>query len=283
MRTVLALLLAAFLVDLACGEEIDDQANYIFQADQLIQGNGFFSSYKDINSGKLSMDSKGYGSGNYNYESMTKVQKDAKYKSNVNEYTTLNEQKIKYDETVDFLFAPMNFGLGKTFKAVQLNKLGKEETCIKNYGDPISMNVLFDSASTLSKSLSADLLWHGSAYDQLNEKWNKEVGHTNLSLDAAFTGKGHLGVLEQQYSGLANAKNRVVDYEIDEDYIGTYHITKKIAQTFDKTTTYAADDWLPCCYGGFSSMNPVDAKQFKSAKGIFDCNCYEAPSKAQFA
>lgn len=283
MRIAWALLLSIIAIEVAGGDEVNNEDNYIFQADQLIQGNGFFNSYKDIHSGHLAMNSKGYGTGSYNYESMTKVQKDARYRSKTDDYSTLNEQKIKYDETVDFSGSSMNFGLGKTFAAVALNKLGKEETCVKNYGDAVSMNSLFDSASVLSKNLSADLLWHGEALDQIEEKWNKEWGHTNLSLDAAFTGKGHIGVLQQQYSDQGKARNQAVDYEVDEDYLGSYHITKKMSQTFNKTAAYYNQDWLGCCWGGFESMNPLDGRAFKSAKGVFDCTCFQPPIRAEFA
>jgi hypothetical protein len=42
------------------------------------------------------------------------------------------------------------------------------------------------------------------------------------------------------------------------------------------------DDWLPCCFGGFDSMNYLDKKPFKSAAGVFDCTCFRAPTQAQF-
>ena len=162
------------------------------------------------------------------------------------------------------------------------NRQSKYETLVKNYADPISMNLLFDSVSIMSKNLSADLLLRGSTNNDLNEGWNKENGYANLIVDAAFTGKSHVGVLEKHNSGLANAKSQARDNLIDEDYIGTYHITTKISHAFNKSTTYNDDDWLPCCSSGFAGMNIEDARPFKSAEGIFDCTCYKAPSTAQF-
>ncbi len=288
MRTIWALLLSIVMANAAYGDDTGVESNYIFQSDQVVQGNGFFSAYKDISTGQLAMDTESYGSGSYNYESMTKVQNNAKYDTRSYSYSALAEQKIKFDETVDFSYAPMNFDLGGSFEAALLKKLGKEETCVKNYADPISMNVLFDSASILSKNLSADLLASGIFYDDpINglyqiETLSNQRGFTNLNVDAAFTGKGHVGVLEQQHSVLPNAKSQGVDQMIDEDYIGTFHLTKKMSQAFNKTTLYYYDDWLPCCNGGYADMNPLDARFFKSAKGIFDCTCYEAPTTAQF-
>jgi hypothetical protein len=38
----------------------------------------------------------------------------------------------------------------------------------------------------------------------------------------------------------------------------------------------AEDGWLPCCYGGWDTMNYRDQKGFgKSARGVFDCSCYK--------
>ncbi|MDQ1283136.1 MAG: hypothetical protein QG666_926, partial [Euryarchaeota archaeon] len=34
--------------------------------------------------------------------------------------------------------------------------------------------------------------------------------------------------------------------------------------------------------GGFSDMNVLDKKPFKSATGVFDCTCYVAPTIAEF-
>ena len=282
-KTALALLAAVFLANFAWAEDTSQDASFIFQADQSISGNGFHNSFNNIDSGRLVMDGRGYGSGKYLYESMTKVQNDAKYNTTKDQYTKLKEEKIKYDESVDFSYGSMDFALGRTFAATSVDKLGKEEICIKNYGDPVSMKLLFDSASVLSKNLSADLLWKASAYDESQEKWNDEKGHTNLSYDAAFTGRNHLGVLGQHYDGLANAKNRKLDFEIDEDYHGSYHLTNKLSHTFGKADAILVEEWLPCCSGGFADMNPIEARVFKSAKGIFDCTCFVPPDKAEFA
>jgi hypothetical protein len=40
------------------------------------------------------------------------------------------------------------------------------------------------------------------------------------------------------------------------------------------------DDWLPCCSGGFSDFNYADADVLESAKGIFDCTCFQVSNKS---
>ena len=273
-------MLSIIIVNVALSES-DVQNNFLFQADQVVQGTGLFSAYKDLRTTDLEMNSKGYGSGSYDTQSMTKLQNDAEYNPSTGDYSLTNEQKIKHDETVDFSYAPVDFNLSRSFIAVQLKKLGKEETWVKNYADPISMNVLFDSANVLSKSLSADLYFMESNSSDDYETLNKTKGFTKLNVDAAFTGKGHVGVLEQHYPLLPNAKSQLVDYLIDEDYAGTFYLNKKISQEFNKTDASYVDHWLPCCSGGFEGMDPMDARGFKSAQGIFDCSCFKALSTDQ--
>ncbi len=76
-------------------------------------------------------------------------------------------------------------------------------------------------------------------------------------------------------------KNPSID--IDEDYWGTYHIEKNMTIEVPYHLLQKKDDWLPCCFGGFADMSAYDReKTFKSAKGIFDCTCFKAPTQAQF-
>jgi len=120
-------------------------------------------------------------------------------------------------------------------------------------------------------------------------------------------GKAHIGVLQanKDYAGklasdgktplydftsrkglgsgmLSSAlKNPVID--IDEDYWGTYHIEKNMTLEVPYYKKTSSDDWLPCCFGGFSSMTTKDQGYLgKSTKGIFDCTCFKAATQAQF-
>jgi hypothetical protein len=72
--------------------------------------------------------------------------------------------------------------------------------------------------------------------------------------------------------------------EVDEEYVGTYHIAKKMnLSTYAPDPEEKEDYWLPCCYLGFADLNYADARVFNSAKGIFDCTCFKVPDKAQFS
>jgi hypothetical protein len=280
LRTGWAVLLLIVMTNIALSDDETSVSHFLFQTDQAVQGNGFSSVYNSHNTGQMEMDKKAYGSGSYNYESMIKVQKDTTYNEKTGYFSEKDEKKIKFDETMDFSYSPMNFDLGGTFKALQLEKLGKEEICVKNYADPVSMNVLFDSASVLSKNLSVNLLLRGrSAFNDLGQKTLADQnGFSNLNVDASLTGIGHMGIIGKHYNSTLISKNEVIDYQIDEDYTGTFQITKMVSQEFNKTIKSNEDEWLTCCSGGVEGMNPLDARYFKSSGGIFDCSCFLAPS-----
>jgi hypothetical protein len=64
--------------------------------------------------------------------------------------------------------------------------------------------------------------------------------------------------------------------------VGDYNIVKDIRMKSRFDLDKKEDSWLPCCFGGYSSMNPLDQKGIKSAQGVFDCSCFDVPKKAQF-
>ncbi|VVB70155.1 Uncharacterised protein [uncultured archaeon] len=94
--------------------------------------------------------------------------------------------------------------------------------------------------------------------------------------------------LKTHSTGIASFKYLQVDAngdilnEGDERYVGTYDLAKNLRMKSQYNLIRKNDDWLPCCSGGFESMNLMDQKPFKSAKGVFDCSCFVVPAKAQF-
>jgi hypothetical protein len=94
--------------------------------------------------------------------------------------------------------------------------------------------------------------------------------------------------LQTHSTGIAAFKWGQVDEEFnvanagDERFVGVYEITKNIHMKSRFDLVRKEDAWLPCCSGGYSSMNPLDQRSIISARGVFDCSCFDAPSKAQF-
>jgi hypothetical protein len=166
--------------------------------------------------------------------------------------------------------------LGKYSLPIALQSKGAEETCLKNFISGVSMDARFNYLDTLSKNLSSELYWKFvNTTDEMDTSLESQA-KTDLNLEASFSGSGHVGVVDMS-QGEKNA-----DILIDEDYRGTYYITKNMSHEVKYKLTREMDDWLPCCSGGFADMNVLDKKPFKSAAGIFDCTCFKAATEAQF-
>jgi hypothetical protein len=272
-RLATAFIISVALVGVAWGATTTEDIGYIYSMDQKVEGNGFFSSYKDITAANLELGSKGHGSGSYSYESKLRTENEFKYDSSSQDYYGSAERKIAFNESVDYAYGLSRLQLGKSFRSGAFSSLGKEVTCIKNYGSGVSMNAHFDFLDTLSKDISANLYWKDITSDDYPYGESTEVSsRTALNVDAAFTGRGHIGVLA------VNGSVHDVEKMIDEDYIGTFSIVKKMSHEFNYKMKAEPEDWLPCCFGGWDTMNYRDQKGFgKSTKGVFDCTCFAPP------
>jgi len=250
------------LAGLVLGEDTGSHEDaLIYNMEQKIEGNGFSSSYLNAEALNLSLFNKGHGSGSSNYQSTLQVNNGAKYDDKTGESRSVDDRVIKLEESADFSYAPTGFDLGRSLRWEGFQSLGREETCLKNYGSFASMGAAFNGVDTLSKDLLAELSWKSTNITDEDKRTLEDHGQTSLVVDAAFSGRGHIGAL---ISG---------DIMVDEDYLGAYTLSKNMSHQMDYTQKMEKDDWLPCCSGGFLDMNSLDQRALKSARGVFDCTC----------
>ncbi len=149
---------------------------------------------------------------------------------------------------------------------------------VGNSKDFVGANFLYNTEFSKERTLNASL-----------EKLNATILATDESLQSleVKATRSTQYKLKAHTTGITNFKYRQVgtDWEIanagDERYVGVYDIEKNILMRSRSDLYKQDDDWLPCCYGGWSDMRYYDQKGFgKSAKGVFDCTCYKAPSHA---
>lgn len=244
----------------------------VFNVEQDVQGNGFSNFYLNASTLNLSLSNRGHGSGNYDYESMLKIEDGARYDDTKEDYKSSSERMITFSEDVDFSYAPAGLNMGRSLRSGGFSSLGSERTCIKNYGSNVSMNAAFDRVTTLSKDVSASLLWKSTNSTDTFSRKLESHARANLDVVAAFSGRGHIGAV------LAKDDQHDADIMVDEDYLGAYQIAKNMTHDLSYKLTAEADEWLPCCSSGFEGMNPIDARAIKSAKGVFDCSCFKPPA-----
>jgi hypothetical protein len=290
-----------------------DEKSLKFNFEQSISGTGFFNTYKHAlmpdslgtegrffngveaankahGSGKLDTDSTIYAESSYSNETWINGAIDEDGEEIEDEEETTSQIQVKEDSKMTYI--PMVMGIGPRYYSqypVKINSLMKEEDWTKNRNGLNSLNHQVDLAHGLNKVLDAQA--------------DADTNSMKIEEDL-IDGRAHFGVLqlegipvdeepeeeesdeevseEIQTLGMAMKawKNPLI--EIDEDYVGTYHIEKNMTLSTVEEEEEEEDAWLPCCHGGLSDMNNMDARVLKSAKGIFDCTCLKVPDKAQF-
>jgi hypothetical protein len=279
-----------------------------FNFEQNVSGAGFFTGYKYAQmpdalgtegrlfngveaknkahgSGKIDTDLNIYAESSYINKTWTNGAYDEDEEVIDEEEETTSVVQMKEDSKMTY--SPFVMCIGSryySFNPVVFNSLLKEEDWIKNRDGLNSLYHRVDQAHALNKVLDAQS-------DATNNTMNIE--------EDLVDGRAQFGVLqlagipvdeepeedsdEVQILGLAMKDWKKPLIELDEDYVGSFHIKKNINLYTYSEEKEMEDSWLPCCSGGFSDMNYADAKTFKSARGVFDCTCFKVPDRAQFA
>lgn len=278
------------------------ERNTTFDFEQSVQGNGYFMTYMYAKAGNVAFKNYGHGSGSINNEAILTYQSLNRTTHDMySDYNDYDLNCIQFKEDNAMVYAPMRIAVGTGYYAanpLDYSSLLKEKTWIKNYRAGTSMHHEVEYAHALDKELEI------TVKELLNHTYDPElvgVGFTQMKINEDVTdGKAHIGVLQagndwtsqQPFTDLTTLSSttggmlttawKKPSIEIDEDYWGTYHIEKNMTLEVPYHSKQTSDDWLPCCFGGFSDMTTWDKKAFKSAKGIFDCTCFKAPTQAQF-
>jgi len=288
-----------------------DEKSLKFNFEQNVSGTGFFTAYKYAQmpdalgtegqqfngveaknkahgSGKINTDSTIYTESSYSNKTWINGAYDDDGEEIEDEEVSTSVIQMKEDSKMTYSLSVM--GIGSRYynhNPVVFNSLLSEEDWIMNRNGLNSLHHLVDRAHGLNKVLDAQ---SNAGDDTMNTTMNIE--------EDLIDGRAHFGVLqlqgipvdeepeedskEEQILGLAMKAWQKPMIEMDEDYVGSFHIKKKMDLTTYSTEEEKEDSWLPCCFGGFSDLNYADARVFKSARGIFDCTCFKISDKAQF-
>ena len=284
-----------------------EEKNLKFNFEQNVIGTGFFTAYKYAQmpealgtegrlfngveaknkahgSGKIDTDSNIYAENSYTNKTWINGAYDEDGEEIEDEEEATSSIQMKEDSKMTY--SPLVMGIGSGYynlHPVAFNSLLEEEDWIKNRDGLNSLHHMVDHAHGLNKVLDAQS-------DATNNTMNIE--------EDLVDGRAHFGVLQLQgipvdedleensedvhVLGLAMKDWKKPLIEIDEDYVGNFHINKNMNIYTNSEEEEEEDSWLPCCSGGFSDLNYADTKAFKSARGVFDCTCFNVPAKAQF-
>jgi hypothetical protein len=267
----------------------------LFTADQSVSGTGFANTNNNLavldpddNSRVLYLRVVGSGSGYYSHNSSITVVNNTDL-STSGEFASASHS-ITAKEDTSAVYAPISFQFPGSFRTKTIKSLWKDRTYAKNYAGMISMNSLFDDAKTLNKVSTTTLYSDNHKYEELTGDYNSSV-KSSMDINSKFDGLAHLGATISDVKGgitgdtestvipRAKANENVL---VDEDYRGSFSITKKMAVDIEKTIDYGYYEanyegvyedypWLPCaCNLGWDDMAIHDTR-YHSAKGFFDC------------
>jgi hypothetical protein len=264
-----------------------DETNRTFDFEQSVQGNGYFMTYLYAKAGYVALKNYAHGSGSLDSEAtLTYQNKLIRNRDIYTDNTDFSQDCIQFKEDVSMVYAPMKIAVGNGYYAanpLDYSSLLKEKTWVKNYIAGTSMHHEVEYAHALDKELEI------VGKDKVNKTWDpelKSVGYTQMKIVEDVTdGKAHIGVLQANQDFLVSPNKgawKNPSIEIDEDYWGTYHIEKNMTLEVPYYVKQSSDNWLPCCFGGYSDRYPAGFMGLKSAKGVFDCTCFKAPTAAQF-
>jgi len=259
-------------------------SQFAYTSQQKIDGVGFFNSHQEINTlgvgheKLLGYGEVSHGSGSYKRESTLSALSQVLV-NDVGETTQSSRHDITFGESTDYVYYPVDFLFGKTFKSPSIGSKGKEDTSVKDYASGVSMTSLFDSATALSKEMAGSLYWDLIDTDNEVERIRKNPTGVTLDISADVTGQAELGVREAQEGW--NGRGLKVNSELEQDFKGNFTIAQKLSHKIAYRSKDVDDDWLPCCYGGYLTMPKyyrMGSKGFGSnVKAIFDCTCFESP------
>lgn len=291
-----------------------ESRNLTFSMDQNVSGLGFFSTYKyakmpDANGeeGDLynGVETKNNAHGSVQIDTTSQMLAESKFMNRTwiyGAYDEDGEPALKDDE--DYLI--------DTEAGIVLNEDGhmtyvpQSLTVGSRYyaANPIIFNSLInDYVFTKNRN------WHNSIDHQIRYahtldlllETESNVDNNSMKVDENITnGQAHFGVLqlpgiprdqlpdeestedeEMQALGPAMKAWHRPDFEMDETYVGSYHIKKDLNLYNWEDDYERVDHWLPCCFGGFLDMSMWDRTERKSARGVFDCTCFQVPKMAQ--
>lgn len=277
-----------------------------FLEDQAVSGAGFFSAYRYLkisnSDGSEGVESKDkvHGSGTINSESETYGNfNDTTWRDLYEDFEALGVPPDEFERSTNSTFHmkkdsqmkynPIAMAVGGGYYAVHpvaFSSLLADQTCIKNRGGVVSPGAGTSMAHKVEDAHGLDLSLEAKADNIQSTVWvPMEVTAMKVQEDLT-DGKAHFGVLQLPENGLTAKELQNPITNVNEDYIGSYHLMKNMIVTTTFPTSVLYDDWLPCCFGGYMTM-PTYYKRGtygfgSNVKGIFDCTCFKARAEAEW-
>lgn len=201
--------------------------------------------------------------------------------------SSLNGSTIQLNESRTMSQAPviMNIGSGyySSHPVDYSSQLGSE-TWIKDTNALASMHHEVNYAHGIDGEI--ELSGQQSSYYQ-DDYYSKNTGAIQMKINEDVTeGMVHIGVLKGDSASTKETDTgdgsdpfinawKNPSLEMEEDYIGTYHIEKNMSITTGHSDAWKGDYWLDCCSGGYFNVDGY-SRRLISADDVFDYHFADA-------
>jgi len=281
----------AGLYDLNPGMEA---VKYKHEMTDDVTGQGYMMEYKRVNTNNLSLWEYSHGSGKIDQADILNSEQKTTHSNTYKMYDYAEKggyavrekagganSVISYTRQYDNIQSPIAFAWGAGYYAsnpIRFNSLLKDKTEAKSYQESASMHRQIEYARAVHGDIAVDMNCTGASATADGK------GTLSMKIDDEVTsGTMHVGELLTSPMKAINAPSVKTKQgwgdaiiEVDNDYIGDFHVKKTMKLEITKSKPTWAEDWLPCCSGGFfdlpATLYNFD-KQYGSMKGIFDCTC----------
>jgi hypothetical protein len=197
------------------------------------------------------------------------------------ENISYNSSTIRLESQNSNTYSPVSISAGNGYYSshpvTYASAIGSQ-TQLVNKGNAASLRHEVQSAQGISGS--AEYTVAGKSYRRGDSEYTS-TSSAQMRIDETVTdGRVHIGVLQggEATGGEAGRDGRGPitsawknpSIEIDEEYIGTFHISKNITISKSDRRLMSTDSWLSCCgnYLDFYPAKPVSI----SADDVFNCN-----------
>ncbi|WP_428400629.1 hypothetical protein [Methanocrinis sp.] len=271
--------------------------------EQDVEGEGFAMVYQKVNTEALQLKNYMHGSGTMDTATLLSSNQSKGFVSNQDKYTLVYtgseypaKSAISFVEQNEMTYAPMAMAYGTGYYAenpIVYNSKLKERTegknydgsaCSKSYDEGVSMLHQIEYASAFVKDIGVELKNQEKSTNP-SSKPQDGLSSTSMKIEEEVTeGSVHVGqlVTDADYGW----KKPLI--EIDENYAGSFKITKNMEVCTSCKGSKPKADWLSCCFGGYDGMDDEDKEW--GEEEIFDCTCRDVAwgdswndtSKAQY-
>lgn len=279
----------ALLLFMAASASAAWQQQYEHTFEQDVSGNGYAMVHQNVNTPTLELQNYMHGSGSVDVATLISSNESVNkyYPQDVDTQVYLPAEyaysgNISFLEQNEMVYSPVTMAYGTGYYAehpITYNSKLKERTWGKSYQEGVSMQHQIEYASAFNKDIGVDLECKepvpttGTKYSTSPESG---VGLARMRIEEEVTeGVVHISELaadtdeDGDFTEDHAWKNPKI--EIDENYVGTFTITKNMEFCATKYAKKVRPDWLSCCIGGYETIEDDD-KIWDESK-VFSCEC----------